>query len=583
MGNILRNIMTKLLLPLSIVVGALAGGAGSAQSATDPGVARFTLTTDKAEVASGGTVSVGIGVEDAQNLYGFELSFAYDTTRFEVVEAGASTEFGTQGANAWVVQDDRGGVLRLVAVRLGRADGMSGDRLIATVRLKAKDVGGDAVLELKPGAAYSDYDETLFKMTEGVKKTVSVAGVAPNSGSPPPLGGFPIGIPTTGAGVAGGDGPAGTRLEYDSEWVAEQWKAGDAMTIDVPETEERLEIRLPYRALISGSPDGRLTVRSALGVYELPLAVLRQGTVVTSEDTRVVITMEQAEGAQQARMEQAASVAGAVLAAPGMDFQIAVVNGEASTVLDDFGNVYVERRLTIPGETAGSEVTGVWFDPEMSSFRFVPTRIGRSEDGFYAALRRPGNSWYAVASYEKSFADLSGHWAKSEVELLASKFILRGMKNELFAPDEPVTRAQFATMLVQALSLTEAPAFAAFKDVPPKAWYLGALGAAAKAGLISGYADGSFRADQEITRAEMAVIAARAADFVGEPLAPSDELSQFLDEAELPAWAKDAVGEVSRAGIMGGLTAQRFDGQGTTTRAQAAVVLKRLLEKVGFL
>ena len=149
--------------------------------------------------------------------------------------------------------------------------------------------------------------------------------------------------------------------------------------------------------------------------------------------------------------------------------------------------------------------------------------------------------------------------------------------------DDSVTRAQFATMLVQALSLTEAPEYAGFKDVPPNAWYLGALGAAAKNGLISGYADGSFRPDLEITRAEMAVIVARAADFVGESLAPGGELSQFEDEAELPVWAKGAVGEVSSAGIMGGLISGRFDGQRTTTRAQAAVVLKRLLVEVGFL
>ena len=62
-------------------------------------------------------------------------------------------------------------------------------------------------------------------------------------------------------------------------------------------------------------------------------------------------------------------------------------------------------------------------------------------------------SYYAVLEYDKSFADLAGHWAEQGVKELTAKHIVNGTSDTKFSPHQPLTRAQFAAMLVRALGL----------------------------------------------------------------------------------------------------------------------------------
>jgi hypothetical protein len=143
-------------------------------------------------------------------------------------------------------------------------------------------------------------------------------------------------------------------------------------------------------------------------------------------------------------------------------------------------------------------------------------------------------------------------------------------------------------MLVRSLGLQpeeEGRTGVMFHDVPSGLWYSADAEAAAALGLIQGYADGSFRPNAAITREQMAVMAARAlkllhageaADEAGSNAAPPGP-GAFNDAASISAWAREAVDTLIASGIMKGQSSGSFAPDSSTNRAEAAVLLTRLL------
>ncbi len=105
-----------------------------------------------------------------------------------------------------------------------------------------------------------------------------------------------------------------------------------------------------------------------------------------------------------------------------------------------------------------------------------------------------------------SFPDLRGHRAEQAVNFLRARGIIGGYPDGRFHPNDPVSRAALAVMLARAKNLSPVPATALFKDVAPGHWAAGAIGAVKGAGYLHGYPDGRFRPDQAVTRAEAAAV-----------------------------------------------------------------------------
>nr|WP_256224178.1 S-layer homology domain-containing protein [Paenibacillus sp. 1_12] len=178
---------------------------------------------------------------------------------------------------------------------------------------------------------------------------------------------------------------------------------------------------------------------------------------------------------------------------------------------------------------------------------------------------------------------MKGHWAKDDVELLASKLLVKGRTETTFDPQSSISRAEFAAMLVRGLGLGEDKTNN-FKDVSANDWYMGIVGVAAKAGLIEGDESGKFNPNASITREEMAVMINRAMAFVGKKTSGDvNQLNAFKDANSISTWAKDAVAKGVMAGLLNGKSANAFEPSATANRAEAAVLLKRLMQTVGFI
>ncbi|HOV79585.1 MAG TPA: S-layer homology domain-containing protein, partial [Bacillota bacterium] len=143
-----------------------------------------------------------------------------------------------------------------------------------------------------------------------------------------------------------------------------------------------------------------------------------------------------------------------------------------------------------------------------------------------------------------------------------------------------ITRAEFAGLLTRALDLAGDESAAGFSDVFPGQQFADVVGAAAKAGLVCGYEDGSFRPGYPVSREEMTVMAVRAvraAGFTAEASNVNAAIARFYDQDEISGWARIPVAAAVEAGIVCGRESDYFDPSGHVTRAEAAAVLERAL------
>ncbi|WP_052380408.1 S-layer homology domain-containing protein, partial [Paenibacillus camerounensis] len=188
-------------------------------------------------------------------------------------------------------------------------------------------------------------------------------------------------------------------------------------------------------------------------------------------------------------------------------------SGAAAVPVSGFGAAYAERTLTVGEAVSADRAAALLYDAQTGTFRYVPALFETAGGVTKVTVKsNVAGGVIAVALHPVSFSDLSGHWAKTEIELLAGKLILNGTGAGNFAPQQTVSRAEFAAMLVRSLGLLPDAAAdaAAFSDVPAGAWFAADAQAAAGLGLVQGYADGTFRPEAPVTREQLAVMAARA-------------------------------------------------------------------------
>lgn len=188
-------------------------------------------------------------------------------------------------------------------------------------------------------------------------------------------------------------------------------------------------------------------------------------------------------------------------------------------------------------------------------------------------------SRYLVMEFNKIFSDVQMAWAKNEVEVLAAKNIINS-NGDIYSPKRNITRAEFAKILVCALSLEKDKQTVSFKDVKDGAWYKSYVDIASSHGIIKG-SNGEFNPNGEITREAMATMVVRAMKLVN----PKDDYSKsditFNDKTKVSTWAFDEVGIVTNKGLINGIGNNSFAPQNNMSRAEAAVVVYRLLGKLG--
>ena len=184
-----------------------------------------------------------------------------------------------------------------------------------------------------------------------------------------------------------------------------------------------------------------------------------------------------------------------------------------------------------------------------------------------------------VVSPVNVFTDTDNHWAVNEILKMHEYGVVTGDGAGRFLPDDSVTRAEFAAMLLRLLKINiEINSFKGiFADVAEDAWYSKVVETAFHMGIVNGYNDGSFRPNAQITRQEMAVMLLAVCEILDIEFDIPADITEYSDYYEITDWAAEAVRNVVGLGLMNGFSDKTFLPQGEATRAQGAVVMSRLL------
>jgi hypothetical protein len=158
----------------------------------------------------------------------------------------------------------------------------------------------------------------------------------------------------------------------------------------------------------------------------------------------------------------------------------------------------------------------------------------------------------AVFGAELPFIDTAGSYAQKEISSLIEDGIISGYEDNSFRPNQAITRAELAKIIVSSMGLAENGAKAApFADVAEDSWYRGYVGALVESGITQGTSSTQFSPDTQVTREALVVFFVRAFGLEETAKLFSAD-SAFTDVSDVSDWARPHVALAYRMGFVGG-------------------------------
>jgi hypothetical protein len=219
--------------------------------------------------------------------------------------------------------------------------------------------------------------------------------------------------------------------------------------------------------------------------------------------------------------------------------------------------------------------------------RFIDNGLSRNQQYFYRirAYNNNGSSPYSdvisvTTKAASTYTDIQTvSWAKSAIENLSERGIIKGKTSTLFAPNDNITRAEFVCLIVRAFSLNKTSA-GSFVDVNPSNWFYKEVMTARSLGIISGDNYNYFYPNKPITREDVAVIITRTLKVINKPLPGSstDILAKFADKNLISSYAAPSMASLNSSNILNGRSETILAPKGNTTRAEAALLISKIID-----
>ena len=182
------------------------------------------------------------------------------------------------------------------------------------------------------------------------------------------------------------------------------------------------------------------------------------------------------------------------------------------------------------------------------------------------------------------FTDISvGDWCYETVDNAVSAGIFKGVTPTEFAPDGDFSRAMLVTVLYRMAGEPDVSDYTEpFTDISEDFWSYDAILWAYNNGIIKGYDDGSFRPDNGISRQALCAMLVRYLRYAGKDLSGigTSNLDSFTDKDSISASLAEDVGIANALDIVRGYADGSIRPQNGATRAQAATMIMRLLDKL---
>ncbi|MCQ5128893.1 S-layer homology domain-containing protein [Butyricicoccus faecihominis] len=355
----------------------------------------------------------------------------------------------------------------------------------------------------------------------------------------------------------------GVTLVLNVSGSAAGGKTANSVTVNLPKTTQETIIsnKIVNTIIMVNNPDIKIGI---------DLSAVK--SINTQANADVNITATRLNGAGLTGAAKAA-----IGSRPVFDLKVNYGGGKQVT---SFGGGSVS--VAIPYTLGAGEKAGGVYAVYVDGSRTVQWLTGSVYDAENKVLRFSTNhfSTYGVGyKAPADFTDIVGHWAKDDIEFVVNRGLLSGTGAATFSPDTAMTRGMFVTALGR-LAGADVSGYkqSSFTDVKADAYYMGYVEWAAKNGIVKGTTATTFAPDNAVTREQMAVIMANYAKAIGFELPRAHAQNTFADAANISSWAADSVKTMQMAGVLAGKNENRFDPQGTATRAEAAATLRRFVE-----
>ena len=354
----------------------------------------------------------------------------------------------------------------------------------------------------------------------------------------------------------------------------------DAMTLAPDETSQLTATVLPEDAT-----DKEIAWSSS---NDAVATVDRNGLVTAVSEGTATITATASNGLTAAcTVTVARETSGGSSSGSSARYTIRAEAGEGGTIAPS-GNVRVtrgsDRTFTIRADE-GYQIQSVVVDGKnvgaVATYTFEDVRSGHTIEASFTTDLNDGDVPAGdVPADGLPFLDVPADaWYQEAVAYAADKGLMNGVSATQFAPDALLTRAMAAQILHRAAG-EPVSAANAFDDVAADQWYAAAVNWAAEAGIVSGYGDGRFGPDDNVTREQLAVILYNFAKRQNMDVAAGGGLSAFADAASVSDWAEEAMIWAVGKGLISGKEGSILDPAGSATRAEVATILMRFCEIV---
>ena len=189
-------------------------------------------------------------------------------------------------------------------------------------------------------------------------------------------------------------------------------------------------------------------------------------------------------------------------------------------------------------------------------------RLGMEEKSIWKIFKE------YLSKENRIFSDVANdHWAQKAIKYMKEKQWIKGRTEELYMPENPITRGEVATIICRVLNLNPDEESTMFKDTNGH-WAKGYINAISRLGIVEGYENGDFKPEQSITREEIAKILSK----LSSEKAAIEESPKYKD-VDRNSWSYEYIKDLSEKQILNGYEDGTFKPQKEVTRAETAKMI----------
>ncbi|WP_420850850.1 S-layer homology domain-containing protein [Paenibacillus aceris] len=173
-------------------------------------------------------------------------------------------------------------------------------------------------------------------------------------------------------------------------------------------------------------------------------------------------------------------------------------------------------------------------------------------------------------------------WFYKGIKFMSEKGLMIGTSENSFSPNQNTSRAVIVTILYR-LEGNPSALESSFTDVNTDTWYSDAVAWASSSNVISGYGNGLFGPNEDITREQLCTILYNYAKHKGYDISSAKKVDAFTDGNKVSSWAKEPMEWAIGSGLISGYGNNILAPTDTATRAQLSIIIQRFIEKVSAL